>query len=64
MKVTIFDLFGEAIRILDRGNRSAGSLSIVWDGLDEEGRIVGNGPYFYQLSTGGVTKVKKILLVK
>jgi flagellar hook assembly protein FlgD len=42
----------------------AGSHSVTWDGVDENGRSVGTGTYLYRLRTGTQQHTRKMLLVK
>jgi hypothetical protein len=47
--LSILDLEGRVLRHLERGIRAAGRHRIVWNGLDEDGRAVPSGLYFYRL---------------
>ena len=61
----IYNVLGEQIRTLvDHEQRSTGRYSVVWDGKDRNGNIVGSGMYFYRLETGQVALVQKMLLLK
>jgi len=49
----IFDLSGKLVRTLvDREPIPSGSITIEWDGRDEDGRLVPVGAYIYQIRFG------------
>lgn len=54
VNVTIFDSAGRVVRTLVRGQSApAGSSSHEWNGLDDAGRPIASGKYYYRLSAGG-----------
>jgi hypothetical protein len=55
---------GEKIRTLTQGYLEAGSRTLVWDGLDDAGRPVGSGLYFYRLETADFRATRKMVLMK
>ncbi len=62
VSLRVFDVRGRMVRTLDRGSRSAGEHTIVWDGTDDRGRAVASGVYFYQLvSPDGVLRRRMVL---
>ncbi|MCG8604510.1 FG-GAP-like repeat-containing protein [bacterium] len=60
----IHDLLGRRQRTLLKGVRPAGSHEVVWDGLDDLGKAIGSGQYFYTLRAGDFHETRKLLLVK
>jgi hypothetical protein len=68
--LTIYDLQGQRVRQLVRGEMAAGQHKTYWNGQDEQGKVVAAGIYFYQieaklLSSGQrSTAVKKMTLMK
>lgn len=48
----IYNASGEEIRTLYSGTRTAGTYTATWDGVDNSGKRVASGTYFYQLQTG------------
>ena len=46
--VTISDGAGKAVRTMALGAQSAGDVPIVWDGLDDKGKVVPAGAYTVQ----------------
>ncbi len=49
MRLTIYDVAGGVVRVLDSGFKPSGTFSISWSGRDAEGQPVGSGVYFYRL---------------
>ncbi len=70
VRLTVFDLHGRLVRVLEDGVRNAGSYQVAWDGEDQAGRLVASGAYFYRLEAfpqnGGAAThfTRKMLLVK
>jgi immune inhibitor A len=52
-KVTIFDLEGNLVRVLDGPTETAGNGTALWDVKDEGGNIVDPGLYFYAVESSG-----------
>lgn len=50
--LSVFDISGRKVATLARGSFDAGSHSRSWDGLDNSGRAVSSGVYFYRLQVG------------
>jgi len=50
VRVTIQDAQGRAVRTLDLGTQSAGKQEVLWDGRNQNGQLMPNGMYQYQLS--------------
>jgi flagellar basal-body rod modification protein FlgD len=49
VRVTIQDKQGKALRILDLGAQSAGKQEVQWDGRNQNGLLMPNGTYQYQV---------------
>lgn len=63
-QVRIYSVNGRLVRTLLEEERPAGRHTFVWDGLDESGRAVSSGVYFYALSAPGVEESRKMLLLR
>jgi len=66
-KVKSFDSNAElnaAPRIQRHQDDSDGNYSIIWNGIDDNGKSVSSGIYFYKLKTGNFEKTKKMILMK
>ncbi len=64
IKVEIYNVLGRKLRTLVSKKQSAGTHSVVWDGRDDTGKLVGNGVYFYKLSSGKFNQTRKMILMK
>ena len=66
--ISIYNIKGEKIRSLECNNyvnaKATESLSITWDGRDENGKLVSPGVYLYKLQTEKYSAVKKIMFIK
>ena len=62
--VRIFDVSGRLVRTLVDESQPAGQRSVVWDGLDDEGRPLASGVYLARLSAAGVESEGKMVLLK
>jgi len=64
VSIAVYNLKGQLVQRLVNGLRGAGEHSVVWNGDDASGRSVGSGVYFYRMSVGDYTAVRKMLLIK
>jgi hypothetical protein len=62
--LSIFDLLGRRIRVLQSGFLNAGSHSYVWDGTNESGKVIASGVYFYRLESAEGSRTMRMLLLK
>ncbi len=64
VNLDVYNVLGQhVIRLIDR-EQSAGYYSVQWDGTDAMGHSVGNGIYFYRLTTDSFESVKKMVLAR
>ena len=64
INLTIYNIIGQQVRILVNEKKEAGHYSVTWDGTNDNRNPVGNGMYFYQISTSEVRYTKKAILLK
>ena len=67
--LTIHDLHGRVVRVLDFGHQQAGiyqsrGRAAYWDGKNQIGEKVASGLYFYTLTTSDFTATRKMLIAK
>ncbi len=60
----VFDVRGALVRTLISGRRTAGPHRVDWNGVDNNGRIVASGVYYYRLRGGGDDVTRKMVLLK
>ncbi|MEM1126333.1 MAG: FlgD immunoglobulin-like domain containing protein [Bacteroidota bacterium] len=64
VRVRIFDFGMNLVRDLVNESQPAGTREAPWDGTDNGGLRVANGPYFYAVEANGETVWGKILLIE
>ena len=70
VKISIYDVHGQHIRIWIRDSQNSGKHSIVWDGRNLGGEPVASGMHFYRIEAvpknalRSFVDVKKMVLVK
>lgn len=62
--VSIFNLRGQLVKTLWKGDLSAGNHRFVWDGRDLTGSKAASGVYFYRLEHLTFSDTRKMLLMK
>ena len=64
VRLAIYNLLGQEVRVLVNERREAGSFTAAWDGTDALGRRVGSGVYLYRIQAGSFSATKRMLLLK
>jgi V8-like Glu-specific endopeptidase len=64
VRLRIFNVHGEQVRVLVEQVEGAGEHSVGWDGRDDSGMEMSAGIYFYRLETEQIQTMKKMVLVK
>ena len=65
VQLTVFNVIGQQVRLLvNRKNQVAGFYSLNWDGLDDHGKQLASGVYFYRLQTSSFTKTRRMTLIE
>ena len=68
IKISIFNLMGQEIRILTSDELPEGSYVTEWNGMDASGNPVANGIYFYRMEVrsreGTTVKTRKMMLAR
>jgi hypothetical protein len=64
VSVRIYNSTGELVKTLVDGNMSAGIHQVTWDATDNSGNEISNGIYFYKMTSGTHSQMKKIILSK
>ncbi len=64
IKLAIYNVIGQQVRVLVQGELGAGYHRARWEGKDDLGRIVPGGIYFYRLEGKDFAEVKKLVLAR
>ena len=64
VSLRVYDAAGRLVRVMVDGALPAGYYSESWNGLDEGGRAVASGVYFYRLDAGAFMQTKKMILLR
>ena len=62
--VQVFNLLGEKVKTLAKGERASGHYTVTWDGTDDQGIKVPSGVYFYRLVSTDYVTAKKMIMLK
>jgi hypothetical protein len=64
VRVRIFTVRGELVRVVTDGPRSAGRHVVVWDGRGPSSRPVSSGVYFVRVELGEVNTTHRLTLMR
>ncbi|RJR31976.1 MAG: T9SS C-terminal target domain-containing protein [Candidatus Latescibacterota bacterium] len=64
VRLDVYAVNGELVRVLVNEARSAGEYSAQWDGRNERGAEVSSGIYFARLEAGGRLFTRKIVVAR
>ncbi|MCK9559942.1 MAG: T9SS type A sorting domain-containing protein [Candidatus Marinimicrobia bacterium] len=62
--IIVYDLMGREVWKSAKTNYSAGTYSIIWNGVNQSGQPVGTGIYIVRLNSTKYTATQKVLLMK
>jgi hypothetical protein len=63
-RLQIFDASGRLVRTLLDQQMTSGVHGVPWNGLDDAGRPVGAGTYFYRLKAGAFEQSRRMTILK
>jgi hypothetical protein len=64
VSLVVFNVTGQIVCRLVDELQMPGSYTATWKGVDQSGRAVASGIYFYRLTCGEFQQVRKMLLLK
>lgn len=64
VSLKIYDVLGREIRTLVNQTQLAGTRSVVWDGKNNHGKVIGSGIYFYRLQSKSKVLTRKMIFLK
>jgi hypothetical protein len=62
--IQIFNILGQKVKTIERGNYDAGRYTVEWNGTNEGGTRVASGVYFYRILAGDYSHTMKMVLIK
>jgi flagellar hook assembly protein FlgD len=62
--ISVHDISGRTIRVLESGTMQEGWKVVSWDGRDSLGKRVASGVYFLHLRLGSYAETRKIVRVQ
>ncbi|MBN2071208.1 MAG: T9SS type A sorting domain-containing protein [Candidatus Krumholzibacteriota bacterium] len=60
----VYDVSGRLVRTLVDEEQAPGIINVTWDGLDNNGKRVVSGVYFYSIEAGRFRDSKKMILMR
>lgn len=61
--ITLYDAAGRQVRVLKKQPQYRGNYTVIWDGLDSQGRRVASGPYVAELRGGPIVAHAKLVVL-
>ena len=62
--LTLYNSLGQKVKTLVDREQTAGTYTVTWDGLDNDGARAVSGVYFFQLHAGDYIKTRKMIVVR
>jgi serine protease AprX len=64
VSITVHDLQGRVVRMLEHARRGVGTYRVDWDTRDGQGRAVSPGLYYLNLRAGGVQESQRVTVMR
>lgn len=64
IELSVYDINGSKCKTLYQGDKPAGEYQMVWNGTDENNRVLSSGLYIIRLQAGSRMQSTKVLLLK
>ncbi|MBN1999975.1 S8 family peptidase [candidate division KSB1 bacterium] len=64
VRIEVFNILGKKVRVLVDGYFETGLHHVLWNGCDENGKILSNGVYIYQMTAGSQKQTRKMMLIR
>jgi flagellar hook assembly protein FlgD len=62
--MNVYNVLGQEVKELSKGNQAAGYKTVFWDGRDKKGRVLSAGIYFCRIQVGAYEQSAKIILLR
>jgi hypothetical protein len=64
VNIRIYNIRGQVVKTLVNDYFAPGWHSVEWNGTDDRNRVVGSGIYFYKMTAGEYSQMKRMILMK
>jgi flagellar hook assembly protein FlgD len=64
VRIEIFNILGQRVRVLVDQYLKAGHKLVDWDGCDDSDKEVSSGIYFYRIEADEFSQTKKMILLR
>ena len=64
VKISIYNLLGQELYTERMGSLQPGNYEFKWNGIDNFGKAIATGVYFYKIDAGSFSATKKMILMK
>ena len=64
VSIEVFDMMGRKISTVADANFAPGTHRVVWNGVDDHGRDVSSGVYFYRMNAGDFNAGGRMVLIR
>jgi alpha-galactosidase len=62
--ISIFDVLGKEVRVLEHEKKKAGTYHTIWNAKDNNGMVVASGVYIWKIHFNDKTELQKAIYVK
>ncbi|HNX00664.1 MAG TPA: S8 family serine peptidase [Candidatus Cloacimonadota bacterium] len=64
VNIKIYNIKGQLVKTLVSEAKASGTYQVKWNGMDDHGRGVASGVYYYRMTAGNYQSVHKMVLLK
>lgn len=64
VRIEVFNVLGRKVKTLVDADKEAGFYTVAWDGIDDQGKNVVSGIYFYHMFTPKFNMTHKMIVVR
>jgi hypothetical protein len=64
VNLSVYDIAGRLVKTLSTGSLGYGNHQIIWNGKDNSGNDIASGVYFYKLTAGEKSIIKRMTLLR
>jgi len=64
VKINFYDVSGREVKTIDKGIMPPGRYEIIWDGTNNNGRLLTSGIYFARIRAGKEFAVRRVIIIR